>query len=254
MFFFSFLLLIIQSQAAFVNCHYVARFTIVHSKTQIKFPLLLLLLSPSSLLLINYYRFESFLFLDVIEYTVFTRPLQLASCWVSTSNRHSSTYLVYWPRNRFYLLTIPQSFLNSYSFLVNSTGLWSPHISADLQFLYSEMIIFFLDTFTFKGLTIIFFWTGGRRRGWKIFTRKIFFICGSCSFFCLSPSSCEHFIFYLHRIYFSVYSLCKQVISKFSTNPLPRQKIDSRTRTTMWTRFVKEVKPSPDHEMVKFVF
>ena len=33
--------LIIQSQAAFVNCLYVARFTIVHSKTQIKFPLLL---------------------------------------------------------------------------------------------------------------------------------------------------------------------------------------------------------------------
>ena len=39
-----FFLLIIQSQAAFVNCLYVARFTIVHSKTQIKFPLLLLLL------------------------------------------------------------------------------------------------------------------------------------------------------------------------------------------------------------------
>jgi len=35
--------LIIQSQAAFVNCLYVARFTIVHSKTQIKFPILLLL-------------------------------------------------------------------------------------------------------------------------------------------------------------------------------------------------------------------
>ena len=35
---------IIQSQAAFVNCLYVARFTIVHSKTKIKFPLLLLLL------------------------------------------------------------------------------------------------------------------------------------------------------------------------------------------------------------------
>ena len=85
-FFFSFLFLIIQSQAAFVNCHYVARFTIVHSNTQIKFPLLLLLLSPSSLLLINYYRFESFLCLDVMEYTVFTRLLQLASCWVSTSN------------------------------------------------------------------------------------------------------------------------------------------------------------------------
>ena len=47
------------------------------------------------------------------------------------------------PLNRFYLLRIPQSFLNSYSFLVNLTGLWSLHISADLQFLYSEMIIFF---------------------------------------------------------------------------------------------------------------
>ena len=39
-----FFFLIIQSQAAFVNCLYVARFTIVHSKTQIKFPLLSLLL------------------------------------------------------------------------------------------------------------------------------------------------------------------------------------------------------------------
>ena len=34
-----FFFIIIQSQAAFVNCLYVARFTIVHSKTQIKFPL-----------------------------------------------------------------------------------------------------------------------------------------------------------------------------------------------------------------------
>ena len=46
--FFSFLSLslfffyIIQSQAAFVKCLQVARFTILHSKTQIKFPLLLL--------------------------------------------------------------------------------------------------------------------------------------------------------------------------------------------------------------------
>ena len=41
LFLFFFFFLIIQSQAAFVNCLYVARFTIVHSKTQIKFPLLL---------------------------------------------------------------------------------------------------------------------------------------------------------------------------------------------------------------------
>ena len=43
-FWFDFLLLVLfffKSQAAFVNCLYVARFTIVHSKTQIKFPLLL---------------------------------------------------------------------------------------------------------------------------------------------------------------------------------------------------------------------
>ena len=37
-----FFFIIIQSQAAFVNCLYVARFTIVHSKTQMKFPFLLL--------------------------------------------------------------------------------------------------------------------------------------------------------------------------------------------------------------------
>ena len=47
-----FFFLIIQSQAAFVNCLYEARFTIVHPKTKIKFPLLLLLL----LLLLSYYR------------------------------------------------------------------------------------------------------------------------------------------------------------------------------------------------------
>ena len=41
-FVFVFFFLIIQSQAAFLNCLHVARFTIVHSKTQIKFPLLLL--------------------------------------------------------------------------------------------------------------------------------------------------------------------------------------------------------------------
>ena len=44
LFLFLFFFGIIQSQTAFVNCLYVARFTIVHSKTQIKFPLLLLLL------------------------------------------------------------------------------------------------------------------------------------------------------------------------------------------------------------------
>ena len=43
LFFVIIIFLIIQSQAAFVNCLYVARFTIVHYKTQIKFPLLLLL-------------------------------------------------------------------------------------------------------------------------------------------------------------------------------------------------------------------
>ena len=41
-FVFVFFFLIIQSQAAFLNCLHVARFTTVHSKTQIKFPLLLL--------------------------------------------------------------------------------------------------------------------------------------------------------------------------------------------------------------------
>ena len=55
LFFFSFL--IIQSQAAFVNCLYVARFTIVHSKTEIKFPLLLLLLLLLLLFLLLYLVF-----------------------------------------------------------------------------------------------------------------------------------------------------------------------------------------------------
>ena len=54
-----FFFLIIQSQAAFVNCLYVARFTIVHSKTQIKFPLSLLL--SLSLLLLNHYYYYYFI-------------------------------------------------------------------------------------------------------------------------------------------------------------------------------------------------
>ena len=61
--FFFFVFLIIQSQAAFVNCLYVARFTIVHSKTQIKFPFGYYISSSSSpslsllllLLLFNYH-------------------------------------------------------------------------------------------------------------------------------------------------------------------------------------------------------
>ena len=43
LFLFFFVFLTIQSQAAFVNCLHIASFTIVHSKTEIKFPLLLLL-------------------------------------------------------------------------------------------------------------------------------------------------------------------------------------------------------------------
>ena len=61
-FVFVFFFLIIQSQAAFVNCLYVARFTIVHSKTQIKFPFGYYISSSSSpslslllLLLFNYH-------------------------------------------------------------------------------------------------------------------------------------------------------------------------------------------------------
>ena len=34
-----------------------------------------------------------------------------------------------------------------------------------------------------------------------------------------SPSSCKHIYLCLHTIYFSVYSLCKQFISKFSNPP-----------------------------------
>ena len=60
LFFFSFFFLsflfffffIIHSQAAFVNCLYVAKFTIVHSKPLIKFPLLLLSLLLLLLLLL----------------------------------------------------------------------------------------------------------------------------------------------------------------------------------------------------------
>ena len=39
--------------------------------------------------------------------------------------------------------------------------------------------------------------------------------------FLVSPSSCKHIYLCLHTIYFSVYSLCKQFISKFSKPPPP---------------------------------
>ena len=51
-----FFFLIIQSQVAFVNCLYVARFTIVPSKTQKKIPLLLLL---TELTILTYLQFIS---------------------------------------------------------------------------------------------------------------------------------------------------------------------------------------------------
>ena len=44
-------------------------------------------------------------------------------------------------------------------------------------------------------------------------------------FFGVSPSSCKHFFFYLHSIYFSIYSLWKQFISEFLTLHPPPKKI-----------------------------
>ena len=46
----------------------------------------------------------------------------------------------------------------------------------------------------------------------------------------LSPSFCKHF-FYLHTIYFSVYSLCKQFISKFSNPPVKKIIVRSSRKT-----------------------
>ena len=64
--------------------------------------------------------------------------------------------------------------------------------------------------------TAHYFFDGGRGVG-KFLHANIFLN--------VSPSSCKHFIFYLHTIYFSVYSLCKQFIPKFSTPPPPVKKI-----------------------------
>ena len=52
---------------------------------------------------------------------------------------------------------------------------------------------------------------------------NIFLICGSCckQFFLCFRLPANNFFTYLHTIYFSVYGLCKQFISKFS-NPSPR--------------------------------
>ena len=65
----------------------------------------------------------------------------------------------------------------------------------------------------------LFFWRGAE--GSKIFTWKHFFFAAPAAknWFCVSFLLKILFL-YLHTIYFSVYSLCKQFISKFS-NPSP---------------------------------
>ena len=66
--------------------------------------------------------------------------------------------------------------------------------------------------------------TGG---GWlEHFNMKTFFLSGSCcKQFCVCLRlPANSFSFYLHTIYFSVYSLCKQFKSKFSNPPPPPQK------------------------------
>ena len=70
------------------------------------------------------------------------------------------------------------------------------------------------------GQTIIFFDEG---RGGEIFTCKHFLLYAA-------PSFCKHF-FYLHTIYFSVYSLCKQFISKFSNPPVKKIIVRSSRKT-----------------------
>ena len=55
-----------------------------------------------------------------------------------------------------------------------------------------------------------YFWTG---------TKKLYAASAANNFF-VSPPSCKHF-FHLHTIYFSVYSFCKQFMSKFSKPPPP---------------------------------
>ena len=70
----------------------------------------------------------------------------------------------------------------------------------------------------------LFFWRGAE--GSKIFTWKHFFLAAPAAknWFCVS-FFLQILFLYLHTIYFSVYSLCKQFISKFFTPPPPpRQK------------------------------
>ena len=71
----------------------------------------------------------------------------------------------------------------------------------------------------------LFFWRGAE--GSKIFTWKHFFFAAPAAknWFCVS-FFLQILFLYLHTIYFSVYSLCKQFISKFFTPPPPppRQK------------------------------
>ena len=82
-----FFFLIIQSQAAFVNCLYVARFTIVHQKTQIKFPLLLLRIRN---------LFKAMIGLKCVKYLANETPpsIVFSSHWTSEMFRFALRFLV----------------------------------------------------------------------------------------------------------------------------------------------------------------
>ena len=64
----------------------------------------------------------------------------------------------------------------------------------------------------------LLFWQGGGGRGEGLgnFHREE-------KHYFMSPFSCKHFFFYLHTIYFSVYSLCNQLFQNFQPPP-SRQK------------------------------
>ena len=74
--------------------------------------------------------------------------------------------------------------------------------------------------------TIIFLTGGGGGGGKFSHSNIVLYAAPAVNNFLVSPSSCKHIYLCLYTIYFSVFSLCKQLISKFSNPPPPppRQK------------------------------
>ena len=85
------------------------------------------------------------------------------------------------------------------------------------------------------GTIILLTGVGGGGVGKFLHSNIVLYAATAVNNFFVSPSSCKHIFLCLHTIYFSVYSLCKQLISKFSNlHPHLVKKIMVRPKSVPW--------------------